>query len=367
MDIDTSSLFAPIVINGRVVKNRLSVAPMTRITATEDGRATETMSRYYERFARGGFGTVTTEGIYTDQAFAQGYAHQPGMTDEAQANAWKPVVRGIKAHGALAIAQMMHAGALSQGNRFREGTVGPSVIQPKGTQMTFYHGKDRYALPAAITEEQIADAIAGFAASAGRAIEVAGFDAVEIHGANGYLLDQFLTDDANNRTDRWGGATGNRVRLILETFKAVRAKVGAKVPVGVRISQGKVNDYQHKWAGAERDAEIIFGSLADAGADFIHVTEYEAWKPAFVEGGPSLMHLAKRYAPTATIFANGSLHNIEQAVAALKDGADVITIGRGALANPDLPRRLSERAVLNDFDPTILGPIANIKETELAM
>jgi 2,4-dienoyl-CoA reductase-like NADH-dependent reductase (Old Yellow Enzyme family) len=367
MDIDTSSLFAPIVINSRVVKNRLSVAPMTRITATEDGRATETMSRYYERFARGGFGTVTTEGIYTYQAFAQGYAHQPGMTDEAQANAWKPVVRGIKAHGALAIAQMMHAGALSQGNRFREGTVGPSVIQPKGTQMTFYQGKDRYALPAAITEEQITDAIAGVAASAGRAIEVAGFDAVEIHGANGYLLDQFLTDYANNRTDRWGGATGNRVRLTLETFKAVRAKVGAKVPVGVRISQGKVNDYQHKWAGAERDAEIIFGSLADAGADFIHVTEYEAWKPAFVEGGPSLMHLAKRYAPTATIFANGSLHNIEQAVALLKDGADVITIGRGALANPDLPRRLSERAVLNDFDPTILGPIANIKETELAM
>jgi 2,4-dienoyl-CoA reductase-like NADH-dependent reductase (Old Yellow Enzyme family) len=367
MDIDTSSLFTPIVINGRAVKNRLSVAPMTRITATEDGRATETMSRYYERFARGGFGTVITEGIYTDQAFAQGYAHQPGMTDEAQASAWKPVVRGIKAHGALAIAQMMHAGALSQGNRFRDTTVGPSAIRPKGEQMTFYHGKDRYVLPTAITEEQIVDSIAGVAGSAARAIEVAGFDAIEIHGANGYLLDQFLTDYANSRTDRWGGATENRVRLILETFKAVRAKVGASVPVGVRISQGKVNDYQHKWAGAERDAEIIFGSLADAGADFIHVTEHEAWKPAFAEGGPSLMHLGKRYAPAAAIFANGSLHNIEQAVAALKDGADVITIGRGALANPDLPRRLVERDVLNDFDPTILGPIANIKDTELAM
>ena len=145
MDIDTSALFAPIVIKGRTVKNRLSVAPMTRITATEDGRATETMTRYYERFARGGFGTVITEGIYTDQAFSQGYIHQPGMTDEAQANAWKPVVNGIKAHGALAIAQMMHAGAISQGNRFRDGTVGPSAIQPKGKQMTFYHGKDRYA------------------------------------------------------------------------------------------------------------------------------------------------------------------------------------------------------------------------------
>ena len=222
-------------------------------------------------------------------------------------------------------------------------------------------------LPAAITEEQIADAISGFAGSAARAIEVAGFDAVEIHGANGYLLDQFQTDYANSRTDRWGGATENRVRLIVETFKAVRAKVGAKVPVGVRVSQGKVNDYDHKWAGAERDAEIIFGSLADAGADFIHVTEFEAWKPAFAESGPSLMQLAKRYAPKAAIFANGSLHNIEQAVAALDDGADIVAIGRGALANPDFPKRLSDRGILNDFDPTILGPVANIKETELAM
>jgi 2,4-dienoyl-CoA reductase-like NADH-dependent reductase (Old Yellow Enzyme family) len=325
------------------------------------------MTRYYERFARGGFGTVITEGIYTDQAFSQAYVDQPGMIDETQANARKPVVNGIKAHGALAIAQMLHAGALSQGNRFRDTTVGPSPAQPKGEQMTVYHGRGRYGLPAAMTESQIADAINGFAESAGRAIEVAGFDAIEIHGANGYLLDQFLTDYANNRADRWGGATENRVRLILETFKAVRAKVGAKVPVAVRISQGKVNDYHHKWADAERDAEIIFGSLAEAGADFIHVTEFEAWKPAFTPGGPSLMQLAKRYAPKATIFANGSLHNIEQAVAALDDGADFITIGRGALANPDLPRRWSVGGVLNDFDPAILGPIANIKATELVM
>jgi 2,4-dienoyl-CoA reductase-like NADH-dependent reductase (Old Yellow Enzyme family) len=367
MDMDTRALFTPIVINGHTLSNRLSLAPMTRITATQDGRATEKMTRYYERFAWGGFGTVITEGIYTDQAFSQGYIHQPGMTDGAQANAWKPVVSGIKAHGALAIAQLLHAGALSQGNRFRDATVGPSAIQPKGEQMTFYHGKGRYVVPAAITEAEIADAINGFAESAGRAIEVAGFDAIEIHGANGYLLDQFLTDYANDRADRWGGATENRVRLILETFKAVRARVGAEASVGVRISQGKVNDHHHKWADAERDAEIIFGSLGDAGADFIHVTEHEAWKPAFTPGGPSLMRLAKRYAPKAAIFANGSLHDVEQAVAALDDGADIVTIGRGALANPDLPKRLSVRGILNDFDPTILGPIAYIKETELAM
>jgi 2,4-dienoyl-CoA reductase-like NADH-dependent reductase (Old Yellow Enzyme family) len=128
-----------------------------------------------------------------------------------------------------------------------------------------------------------------------------------------------------------------------------------------------VNDYHHKWSDAERDAEIIFGSLADAGADFIHVTEFEAWQPAFTAGGPSLMNLAKRYAPNAVIFANGGLHNIEQAVASLEHGADVVTIARGALANPDLPKRLLQRRALNEFDPTVLGPIANIKKSELAV
>lgn len=367
MDIDTSALFTPIVINGHTIKNRLSVAPMTRISATEDGRATETMRRYYERYAQGGFGAVSTEGIYSDQAFSQGYIHQPGMTDTTQAHAWKPVVGGIKAHGAFAIAQLMHAGAISQGNRFRDTTLGPSAIQPKGEQMAFYHGHGRYAQPAAMTETQIADAIDGIAQSAGRAIGLAGFDAVEIHGANGYLLDQFLTDYTNTRADQWGGVTANRMRLILETFKAVRAKTGSKVAAGVRISQGKVNDHHHKWADAERDAEIIFGSLAAVGADFIHITEYQAWQPAFAPGGASLVGLAKKYAPNVVIFANGGLHDIRQAVAMLDNGADMVTIGRGALANPDFPKRLSTLSVLHDFDPTILGPIANIKESELAM
>jgi len=125
------------------------------------------------------------------------------MIDETQANARKPVVNGIKAHGALAIAQMLHAGALSQGNRFRDTTVGPSPAQPKGEQMTVYHGRGRYGLPAAMTESQIATPSTALLSRRGAQSEVAGFDAIEIHGANGYLLDQFLTDYANNRADRW--------------------------------------------------------------------------------------------------------------------------------------------------------------------
>jgi 2,4-dienoyl-CoA reductase-like NADH-dependent reductase (Old Yellow Enzyme family) len=350
---------------GLTTKNRLAVAPMTRVTATENGEATERMTRYYERFARGGFGLIVTEGLYTDQAHAQGYVFQPGMSDDAQANSWKPAVHGMQSQGALAVAQLQHSGGISQGNRFRETTVAPSAIKPKGQQMAFYYGKGDYALPQAMTDEQIGDVIAGFAAAAKRAVEVAGFNGVEIHGANGYLLDQFLTDYTNARTDRWGGSTANRIQLAVETVKAVRSAVSATV--GIRISQGKVNDYLHKWGGGEADAEIIFGSLADAGANFIHVTEFEAWKPAFGDEGPSLAGLAKRFAPDVSVIANGGLHDPQQALSLLENGADIVAMGRGALANPDLPLRFAENDTLRPFDPVILGPIADIKDSELAM
>jgi len=107
-------------------------------------------------------------------------------------------------------------------------------------------------------------------------------------------------------------------------------------------------------------------SLADAGADFIHVTEFEAWKPAFGPSGPTLVQLAKKYAPNAVVVANGNLHDVERANEVIAAGADIITFGRGALATPDLPNRLAAKLPLNDFDPAILGPIADIKESELA-
>ena len=340
---------------------------MTRVSATNDGRVTDAMTRYYERFAHGGFGLVVTEGIYTDQAYSQGYQNQPGMSDDQQAASWKPLVSGLQRHGAMAVAQIMHAGAISQFNRFREIAGGPSAIKPKGRQMTFYYGKDTYAVPRAMTDEEIADAVSGFGSAAARAVKLAGFDGLEIHGANGYLLDQFLTDYTNARTDQWGGDTKERVKVILAVLKEVREKVGTTIPVGVRISQGKVNDFSHKWPGGEQDAELIFGSLSDNCADFVHVTEFEAWKPAFAEKGPSLARLARKYAPRSSVIANGGLHDIEKAKEMLNHEADLIAFGRGALANPSLPKRVAEGLDLNDFDPSILGPIANIKKEELAM
>jgi 2,4-dienoyl-CoA reductase-like NADH-dependent reductase (Old Yellow Enzyme family) len=353
-------------MKGLGFRNRLAVAPMTRVTATAEGVPTAAMRDYYARFARGGFGLVITEGLYTDKAFAQGYRNQPGIADDDQARAWAGITAGIHAGGALAFAQLMHAGALSQGNPFRSHTAGPSAVQPAGEQLGFYHGAGSYPMPVQMTEQEIADVIDGFVQSARRAVRVAGFDGIEIHGANGYLLDQFLTAHTNLREDGWGGDVQGRVRLLVEVLRAVKAAVGSEVPVGIRISQGKVNDFTAKWPGRELDATAIFGALAQAGADFIHVTEFEAWKPAFDGGSDSLVALARHHAPGVTIIANGSLHSIERAAEALALGADIVALGRGALANPDMPKLFEKGIAPREFDGAILGPIADIKESELA-
>jgi 2,4-dienoyl-CoA reductase-like NADH-dependent reductase (Old Yellow Enzyme family) len=337
---------------------------MTRVSATGTGLATPEMGAYYERFAAGQFGLIVTEGLYTDQAYAQGYLDQPGLSDDDQAASWSSITQRIHAHGAKVIAQLMHSGAISQGNRFVEGTVGPSAVAPLGKQMEFYAGHGPYATPAPMSDTQIADAVSGFADAAVRATTAAGFDGVELHGANGYLLDQFLTDYTNLRDDHWGGDIKARTEVLSAVVRAVKGAVGSSAPVSVRISQGKVNDFTHKWAGGEADAEAIFGSLADLGVDFIHVTEFEAWKPAFGDLSPSLVTLARRHAPSTLIIANGGLHELGRAVEVLEGGADLVAIGRAALSNPDLPRRVAAGEPLRDFDPGILSPLAKIKPSE---
>lgn len=357
-------LLSPVRIGSLELPNRLVVAPMTRVSATPTGEATERMARYYARFAEGGFGLVVTEGIYTDQAFAQGYAHQPGLSDRGQALAWRPVVQAIHAAGGRVFAQLMHAGALSQFNRFRSHTAGPSAVRPLGQQMALYRGEGPYPVPVAMTGADIAEAIAGFRQAARLAVEVAGFDGVEVHGANGYLLDQFLTGHTNTRSDGWGGAIGQRVRLACEVVQGVKQELGTTSPVGVRISQGKVNDFSHRWPETEGGAATVFSALAQSGADYLHVTEFEAWRPAFADAGASLVHLARRHAPSVTLIANGGLHDPARAAKALDDGANLVALGRGALANPDWPQRLRDGLAPRVFDPALLSPLSDIKAAE---
>ncbi|WP_019416206.1 NADH:flavin oxidoreductase [Paenisporosarcina sp. TG20] len=373
----TSTLFTPVNLGNITISNRVGVAPMTRTSATSDGLATDQMVNYYAKFARGGFGLIITEGTYPDNKYSQGYFDQPGIINNEQVTAWKKVTDAVHQENGKIIVQLMHAGALSQGNPYKKETLGPSAVQPKGEQMKFYGGNGPFAVPNEATKEDIAQVVQAFVESSIQAKE-AGFDGVEIHGANGYLLDQFLTDYTNKRTDEYGGSTENRVRLLVEVSKAVRNAVGPDFTVGIRIAQGKVNDYDHKWADKEKEAEVIFGKLSHTGIDYIHVTEYEAWQPAFpvgegtkatdpaFSGGKlSLAALAKKYGKLPVI-ANGGLHDPEKAKEMIESGeADVIALGRGALANEDWPNKVKNGEPLEEFDPEkVLSPDAKIKDFE---
>ncbi|KKY87604.1 NADH:flavin oxidoreductase [Enterobacter cloacae] len=362
---------SPLLIPGRIghvaLKNRLVVAPMTRVTATVDGHATERMKAYYQDFARGGFGLVISEGIYIDRAWSQTYAFQAGLTSPQQAAAWRSVTDAVHRQQGKIFAQIQHAGALSQGNHYLSGTVAPSAIRPVGQQMAFYRGEGEYPVPRALNEAEIGAIIDSFSDAASYAVNVAGFDGVEIHGANGYLLDQFFTDYTNTRNDRWGGDIASRLRLSLDVIASVRARVGADVVVGIRLSQGKVNDFFHKWANGEEDARTVFTLLAQSGIDYLHLTEHEAWQPAFPDNPLSLVELARKYAPQLTLMANGSLHDKARAEEVMGMGADFISLGRGALANHDWPNRIAAGTTPRDFDNAILSPIADIKESELVV
>ncbi|MBG6184259.1 2,4-dienoyl-CoA reductase-like NADH-dependent reductase (Old Yellow Enzyme family) [Arthrobacter sp. CAN_A214] len=363
---NSDPLFSPMRLGSTELANRVALAPMTRVSATEDGHATKRMASYYEAFARGGFGLLITEGIYPDMAFSQGYLFQPGIATEEQAQSWVKVVEAAHSAGARIFAQLMHAGSQSQGNRFVDSSVGPSAIAPKGEQLAFYRGEGPYPVPSEITAEQMDEVRQGFVTAALHAKQ-AGFDGVEIHGANGYLLDQFLTDYLNERTDAYGGSPENRIRFAAEICRAVREAVGPGLTVGIRISQAKVSDNHHRWSGGAEEAKTIFATLGATGIDFIHTTEYRAAAPAFDDGAESLALLAKQHSGV-TVIANGSLDEPGTAVSLLETGAaDVVALGKAALATRNWPHRVRNDLALDELDGNLFAPVADVKDWELEL
>ncbi|UOQ45499.1 NADH:flavin oxidoreductase [Halobacillus salinarum] len=360
-------LFSKTEINNNTFKNRYVVAPMTRISAEQDGRANERMRNYYERYAKGGFSAIISEGIYIDDRYSQGYADQPGLSSAEHVNSWKPVVDAVHKHSVLFLAQLMHAGGQSQANRYTDETIAPAPVAPKGEQLGFYGGSGPYQTPKAMTDEDIQQVKEAFVQSALRAKE-AGFDGVEIHGANGYLLDEFLTDYFNQRQDSYGPSLTNRLRFIRETITDIRNAVGPDFVVGIRISQIKVSDAEHKWAEGEQDAETIFSELGKTALDYIHVTDKDAAAPAFGNQSRTLAQAAKDFSGLPVI-ANGKLGDPEKAETLLKDNhADFVSLGTSALANPDLPNKVYNHHEIKpfDFENTLL-PKAYVKDHELQM
>jgi 2,4-dienoyl-CoA reductase-like NADH-dependent reductase (Old Yellow Enzyme family) len=356
----------PVRLAGLDLRTRVAVAPMTRVSATAEGLVTEDMTAYYQAYAQGGFGLVITEGTYTDTAFSQGYAGQPGITDTAQALSWRPVTEAVHEAGARIVLQLMHAGALAQGNRFRDRTAGPSAIRPRGRQLSNYGGSGPWPSPVELTRREITEVVKGFAASAVRARD-AGFDGVEIHAANGYLLDQFLDPRTNLRQDGYGGGAEQRVRLTREVLAARTAATGAGFTVGVRFSQAKVNDPDHRWPDDPREAETVFTAAADAGADYLHIAGHQrdwSWSTDPTPDRPRGRTLpAIAGAVTGLpVVANGGLHDTALAARVLDEGqAQLLAIGTGALADPDLPHKLRSGEPLTPFDPAVLQPRATLQ------
>ena len=339
------------------LSNRLLVAPMTRTSADPEGVPTDVMADYYAEFAAGGFGLVVSEGIYPDAAFSQGYLNQPGLVTVAHVRGWQPVTERVHAEGARIVAQLMHAGALSQGNPHRERTLAPSAVQPLGEMMPAYGGSGPWPVPREATIEDIGQVVEGFAAAARNAAR-AGFDGVEVHAANGYLLDQFITEYTNQRSDRYGGSTANRVRLTAEIVARIASEAPEGFAVGVRVSQTKVNDVVYRWSGGAADVSVIPQALAEAGASYLHVaSEGRSWfDTARLPDETTVTGLARQVSGLPVI-ANGGMHDAAQAHRVLADEhADFLAVGHAALANPDLPRRWAAGLELASFDPEMLRP-----------
>lgn len=354
-----SILFEPTTLGHVQLRNRTIVAPMTRVSADATGLVGPLMQPYYQAFGDGGFGAIITEGVYTDQYFSQGYQFQPGITDAAQTARWASLIKGVHSTGTKLIMQLMHAGGLSQFNQFSTKTYAPSAVIPMGLQMDFYRGSGAYPMPIEMSQSDIEIAVIGFTQAAKRAQE-AGADGVEVHGANGYLLDQFLTDVTNQRDDCYGKSVENRIRLTCEVVKRIREVVGTDFTIGVRISQSKVNNFTHKWAGREDDAKVIFGALQASGADYIHTTELVADAAAF-EQGKTLSALAKTFT-SLPVIANGGLGDPVVANNMIKQGhCDFVSLGKDALASPDWPNRVRAGDTLNLFDFAMFSPLADLE------
>jgi len=348
--------------------NRVGLAPMTRISATDDGRATAEMARYYRKFADGGFSFLVTEGLYPDDEYSQGYLNQPGIVTDEHVESWGRVTESVHDADTPVFAQLMHAGAQSQGNPHVDGeqTIAPSAVQPQGDKSESFGGSGAFPTPKAATPSELG-AIAEQFAQAARNAREAGFDGVELHAANGYLLHEFLSTEFNRRDDEYGGAPTQRVRFPREVVTAVKDAVPSEFVVGIRVSQTAVSNEAYQWPEGEDAAEVFFGELSAAGADYVHVTEPDATTPAFGSTGPTLAEAAATHVTDGTVVIdNGGLGAPDAAREKVEAGADLVTLATSALANSGWPKRVENGEDLTAFDPTdYLVPSAELSDHEI--
>lgn len=339
------TLFDPASLGKIALDNRMVMAPMSRNRATvEDGLATELMATYYAQ--RASAGLIVSEGIQPN-AVGQGFAQSPGLHSAEQVASWRPVTDAVHRAGGRIVAQLMHSGRIGHPALYPSGhqSVAPSPIAARG-QAYAPDGPLDYPVPHELSGAEVAQTVEDFAAASRNAV-AAGFDGVELHAGNGFLLHQFLSEHTNRRTDRYGGSRTARLAFPVEVAEAAAQAIGAD-RVGMRISPA--NPYNDM---VESDTAELYAELVDAlpPLAFLHVSETgnradtravrERWQ------GPLILnpHAAADAGPVTP----------ETATAVLDEGlADAVAFGALFLANPDLPDRVRAGGPYNELDPTRL-------------
>jgi 2,4-dienoyl-CoA reductase-like NADH-dependent reductase (Old Yellow Enzyme family) len=356
-----NSLFSPFKLKGLTLKNRLVMAPMTR-EFSPDGIPTEDVAAYYARRAEGGVGLIITEGTVIERPASKNERDIPDFFGEALP-AWGKVVEAVHAKGGLIAPQIWHTGASpSRGDDYDP--------QPKQTP-SGVNGKGKAKWPA-MTEADIADTISAFAKAAKDA-QALGFDAVEFHGAHGYLIDEFFWDVTNTRNDQWGGKTiAERTRFAVEVLKAARKEVGPDFPLILRLSQFKGGFYEARNANSPQDMSEWLTPLVEAGADVLHCSQRRFWEPEFDGSELNFAGWAKKLtgAPVITVGSVGLSgdfiagfggevappEGIEALVKRFEQGEfDLVAVGRALISNPDWVARVRDKSEgFKAFDRALL-------------
>ncbi len=333
-------LFEPFEGAGLRLRNRVVMAPMTRRRAPDDRVPDGPMAAYYARRAEGGVGLILTEGIHVDGAHAPDTPNVPGLFTDEQAEGWRRVVERVRAAGGAIAAQLWHTG------RHAMDPIAPSPIPATARDGTLK------TTPREMDESDMLAVRDAFVRAAERAMGV-GFDAVEIHGAHGYLLDSFISPEANHRRDAYGGSLANRMRFPLGVVRGVREALGPDAPIFYRFSQWKVEDASAtNFPDPDTLAQFLVG-LREAGVSILHASTLGATEPAF-EGSPrTLAGWTRSLSGLPTIAVGGvSLEGAfdearvaDPATAAglvASGEADLVAVGRALIANPDWCEKVRE-------------------------
>jgi N-ethylmaleimide reductase len=338
-----SLLFSQGVIGSLTLQNRLVMSPLTRNRAT-DNIPNDLMVQYYSQ--RATVGLIITEGT-SPSPHGLGYPRIPGMFSAAQLDGWKRVTDAVHARGAKMFMQFMHCGRIGHTLNLPAGArlQAPSAIAAAGEIYTDAEGMKPHDTPQAMSEADIQSAIEEFAQAAKNAV-AAGFDGVELHGANGYLLEQFIRPNSNQRTDRYGGSIENRARFVLEVAEAVIKAVG-KDKVGIRLSPFGVFNDMPLYDAIEADYTYLAQQLNARGLLYIHVVDHSAMGAPLVPD--SIKATFRKDFKGALILSGG--YDAARAESDLAAGkCDLIAVGRPILANPDLVARWQKQAPLNEPD-----------------